>query len=118
MDVDKLRNIMQEQGITRAELAQKSGVNKRTIEGWFDTKHKTFNPTISEFSKVANALGVSLDVLVGVSPLSEPESFYGKYSQYKELLSRIDELDLNSVALINDIIEVFYKRGKDYGGKK
>lgn len=117
MDEERLKSIIKEHNLSYAQLSEISGVSKRTIEGWF-AKDKGFNPTISEFSKIANALGVSLDVLVGVAPLSEPENFYGKYSQYKELLSRIDELDLNSVALINDIIEVFYKRGKDYGGKK
>ena len=111
MDKERLESIIKEHNLSYARLSEISGVSKRTIEGWL-AKDKGFNPTINEFSKVANALGVSLDVLVGITPLSEPERFYGKYSKYKELLSQIDELDLNSVALINDIIEVFYKRKK------
>lgn len=109
MDSEKLRSIMQESGITRAELAKISGVSKRTIEGWFDRKNKTFNPSISDISKVASALGVSLDVIVDGSQMSESESFYAKYSRHKALLAQIEKLDLKSAALINDIVEVFYR---------
>ncbi len=56
--------------------------------------------------KYANALSVSLDVLIGKTSLTEPENFYGRYSRYKELLSKIDELDVKSVALINGIVEL------------
>lgn len=109
MNSDKLRMVMNERGVTRAELAKMSGVSKRTIEGWFDVKHKTFNPSISEISKVADALGVSLDVIIEGSAMTESENFYSKYSHYKNLLAQIDKLDLKSVALINDIVEVFYR---------
>lgn len=112
MDSENLRSIMQENGITRAELARLSGVSKRTIEGWFDTKNKTFNPSISDISKVASALGVSLDVIIKGSDMSESESFYAKYSRHKALLAQIDRLDLKSAALINDIVEVFYRHNQ------
>lgn len=108
MDAEKLKTVIREHGLSYTELSRISGVNRRTIEGWF-AKDKTFNPSISEISKIANALGVSLDTLVGNEPISEPENFYDKYSRYKDLLARIDELDLKSAALINDIVDVFYR---------
>lgn len=109
MNSDRLKLIMQEHGITRAELSRISGVSRRTIEGWFDTKNKTFNPSIRDMSRVASALGVSLDLIVDGSQMSESESFYAKYSRHKALLAQIDKLDLKSAALINDIVEVFYR---------
>lgn len=111
MDKERLKSIIKEHNLSYARLSEISGVSKRTIEGWF-AKDKGFNPTINEFSKVANALGVSLDVLVGITPLSEPEIFYAKYSRHKALLAQIDKLDLKSAELINEIVEVFYKHNK------
>lgn len=108
MNSEKLKSVIRAQGLSHVQLAQMSGVNKRTIDGWF-AKDKTFNPSISEISKVASALGVSLDALVEDSDMSESESFYAKYSRHKALLAQIDKLDLKSAALINDIVEVFYR---------
>ena len=112
MNSERLKKIMQENGITRPELAKISGVSRRTIEGWFDTKHKNFNPTLREISKVATALGVSIDAIVEGTALSESESFYAKYSRHKALLAQIDKLDKKSAELINEIIEIFYKHNK------
>ena len=105
---ETIKEIQKKRGLTNAELAERSGVNKRTLEAWF-AKDGNPNPTLSELQKVADALEVSLDTLVGNKPKTEPENFYDKYSQYKELLAQIDKLDLKSAALINDIVEVFYK---------
>ena len=101
MNSERLKKIMQENGITRPELAKISGVSRRTIEGWFDTKYKNFNPTLREISKVATALGVSIDAIVEGTALSESESFYAKYSR-----------DKKSAELINEIVEIFYKHNK------
>lgn len=105
---DNIKKIQIRRGFTNAELASKSGVKKNTLESWF-TKGENVNPTLSQLRNVASALDVSLDTLVGNTPSSEPETFYDKYSQYKSLLARIDELDLKSAALVNDIVEVFYR---------
>lgn len=105
---EMIKKIQASRGLTNAELAEKSGVKKRTLENWF-AKNGNPNPTLNELQKVAKALEVSLDTLVGNEQMSEPENFYDKYSRYKDLLARIDELDLKSAALINDIVEVFYR---------
>lgn len=108
MNSEKLKLLIREHGYSHTQLAELSGVKKGTIDAWF-AKDKNFNPTISELSKVASALGVSLDALVEDSDMSESESFYAKYSRHKALLAQIDKLDLKSAALINDIVEVFYR---------
>lgn len=108
MSPDKLKSLIRARGLSHAQLAELSGVKKRTIDAWF-AKDKNFNPTISELLKVANVLDVSLDAILDGSSLSESESFYAKYSRHKALLAQIERLDLKSAALINDIVEVFYR---------
>jgi transcriptional regulator with XRE-family HTH domain len=62
MAVDKLKQALAERGLTSGELAKKTGLAKRLIDSWLYAK-KT-NPCVSEFSKAADALGVSMEYLL------------------------------------------------------
>ena len=60
--------IMNEKGISQAELAKGTGIAPSTICDW---KRKQKNPSSDKIVAIANALGVSVSYLLGVD---EPES--------------------------------------------
>jgi transcriptional regulator with XRE-family HTH domain len=62
MAIKKLKQAITERGLTTAQLAEKTGVNTRTINGWLYGKQP--NPTVKDFAKTAAALGVSMEYLL------------------------------------------------------
>lgn len=106
---ERLKALMKERGVTHSELAEISGVKKRTIDGWL-AEEKNFNPTVNELMKVAAVLGVSLDSLLGLSHFTAVEKFYGKYAKFTLIMEKLDKLDSQSVSMISDIIDVFTKK--------
>lgn len=63
--LEKLDCLMEEKSIGKADLSRISGVPYTTIDGFYKKGYK--NAKISTIRKIANALGVSLDYLVGDS---------------------------------------------------
>ena len=68
---ERLKFEMEYLGITTKELSVKSGVNKRTLDHYLMTKPQ--EPSVSNAFKIAQALNVSLDYLMGVSENSQNE---------------------------------------------
>lgn len=62
---------------TQAELARKAGVRPSSITHW----KSGGGPSASELAKVANALGVSMEVLWGEEPMPDLASDAGKLSK-------------------------------------
>lgn len=58
----KIDIIRQQKGLTWAELAQKSGVNKRTLDMWAQ-RQRTPND-VYKLMRIAAALGVSLEDVI------------------------------------------------------
>lgn len=77
---DFLKDEMTYQGITTRELAEKSGINKRTLDNYLMSNPQ--EPSVTNAHKIALALGVSVEYLVT-----------GKESQ-------------NSVPITGEILEV------------
>ena len=53
-----LKLLLEERGMTQAELAERSGIGKSTIGEWI--KGRTKEPTFSKSKRIADALGVPL----------------------------------------------------------
>jgi transcriptional regulator with XRE-family HTH domain len=62
MAIKKLKQAIVARGWTTSELAEKSGVKKRTLDNWL--YGKTPNPLASDLSKASAALGVSVEYLL------------------------------------------------------
>lgn len=62
MVIKKLKKAIDDSGLTRAELAEKSKVKERTLNSWLYGKNP--NPSVEDFLKAAAALGVSIEYLV------------------------------------------------------
>lgn len=61
----RLKQAMKEKHITAQELADKSGVGKSSISQYLNEK---FTPTSTNAKKLAAALGVNSDWLMGIEP--------------------------------------------------
>ena len=62
----KMQTIMEDRGFKTRELAEKAGINKRTIEMWF--QHLRTPNDVYKLKKIADALGCKLEDII------EPEN--------------------------------------------
>lgn len=62
----KIQIVMEERGLSTRELAEKAGINKRTIEMWF--QHLRTPNDVYKLQKIADALGCKLEDII------EPEN--------------------------------------------
>lgn len=95
--VDKLKAIRDEKHLTNVEIAKLSDTPLPTITRVFNGQ--TPNPTFETISRIAVAMGVSLDELVGLKPTDAPhvpsriEAVLNSYTDIlKEKDDRIREL--------------------------
>lgn len=66
INADVLKTIMEQKGVNARQLAEISTVPKSTIDRILSST--TPNPSIQTVSDIAVALGVSIDILAGVTP--------------------------------------------------
>lgn len=109
--VEKLKMVKEEKGLTNAEIADLSTIPLATITRVFN--EKTLNPTFETISRIAIAMGVSLDELVGLKqpdepPLASPiENTLNSYSDLlKEKDIRIEQLLEDKRVLRNEKYKV------------
>ncbi|KHM51269.1 hypothetical protein NZ47_11440 [Anaerovibrio lipolyticus] len=76
---DNLKRLREKNGLTRKELAEKTGFSQSSIT-YYETGKSM--PTVTALCAIASALGVSLDELTGYTPLSE-------YELYKNMVEQI-----------------------------
>lgn len=93
MDVlDKLRAMMDAQGISEYGLAKRSGVPQSTINSLF---RNHYSPTIPTLEALAHALGVSIrDFFDDASSVQEPAAAWPKqlFDKYHELTPKQQDL--------------------------
>ena len=74
---NQIKILMEERGITQQKLASESGVPSTTISEWIGKSKKSETgfrePGITRFHKVAKALGVSMDYLLGEKECEIPD---------------------------------------------
>lgn len=66
---DNLKDIMKQKGITQAWLANKTEITEATISRYLSGVH---SPKIELIAKMAGAMGVSVDYLIGLSSSTIP----------------------------------------------
>jgi len=59
---DRLTDLMQEKGYNKTELSEKTGINRRTLNGWLISKRA---PQIDSLYKLSEHFGCSTDYLLG-----------------------------------------------------
>ena len=65
MDIGtRLRKLIKERGLKQRWVAEKSGVNEMTLQRILDNRH---SPNAANIVRIAEALGVSTDWLLGLS---------------------------------------------------
>lgn len=75
--VERIIKTMQAQGLSQKKLAEKSGITPSTLSDWVGKKKKGEDqrePKISGFKNVADALGVSMDYLLGADECKTPSN--------------------------------------------
>lgn len=73
--VERIKNLLEERGMSQKELAEKCGTTPSTISDWIGKKKKGQDqrePKIWGFKTVADALGVSTDYLLGGDECTTP----------------------------------------------
>ena len=74
---NQIKILMEDRGITQQKLASESGVPSTTISEWIGKSKKSETgfrePGITRFHKVAKALGVSMDYLLGEKECEIPD---------------------------------------------
>jgi transcriptional regulator with XRE-family HTH domain len=90
--VEKLKMIKDDKGLSNAEIATLSNIPLATITRVFNGQ--TPNPTFETISRIAFALGASLDELSGLKPLDAPDivaPIETTLNSYVELLKEKDD---------------------------
>lgn len=90
--VEKLKTIKEEKDLTNAEIAKLSNIPLPTITRVFNGQ--TPNPTFETITRIASALGVSLDEISGLKqpdeqPIASP--IVTTLNSYSELLAEKDK---------------------------
>lgn len=67
---DNLRDLMKQKGITQAWLAEQTEITEATISRYLSGVH---SPKIELVAKMAGAMGVSVDYLIGLSSSTIPD---------------------------------------------
>jgi transcriptional regulator with XRE-family HTH domain len=89
------------------KVADAVGVSKAHI--WELEKGRTDNPSMALVTKLADHFGLSLAALVGEDPVAEPDIRIGR------MFRRARELELEDLALLDDMMQTLLKRRKKTG---
>lgn len=60
--MQRMKETMQEKGIRQTDLVEKTGIDKGALSSYMNGRYM---PNAEKFAKIANALGVSVDYLLG-----------------------------------------------------
>lgn len=97
---ENLKDEMEYQGVTTKELAQKSGVGKRTIDHYLMTNPQ--EPGVYNAQKIAKALNVSVEYLVTGTEYKSPLALTG---ERLEFLNSFEKLPADDRLLILSLIK-------------
>ena len=99
---DRLKLLRKEKHLTQKDISIRSGIAEPTI-----TKYETgkLNPKFETVQKLANALGVSVSALYGVSDFSEFDNKY--HSDYLSVFVKLLELAEKFDPLTYDLLYSF-----------
>lgn len=97
---ENLKDEMEYQGLTTKDLAQKSGVSKRTIDNYLLANPQ--EPGVYNAQKIAKALNVSVEYLVTGAEYKSPVAITG---ERLEFLNSFEKLPADDRLLILSLIK-------------
>ncbi|BDC97095.1 helix-turn-helix domain-containing protein [Treponema saccharophilum] len=97
---ETLREEISYQGITLKELAEKSGVPKRTLESYVDARARI--PTAENAVKIAKSLNVTVEYLV--TGVAEHSNVYAELSELQQTIKEILSIPHEQFKPIREII--------------
>ena len=115
---ERIRFVMDEKGISQAELAKRTGLNKGAISSYLNNKYK---PKQDAIYLLANALGVSEIWLMGLTENMQPSDIHSQWGNDKANREYLAH-DPQPLALYNEIkdrqdIYILFDKTKDLDPK-
>ena len=104
---ENLKDEMEYQGLTTKDLAQKSGVSKRTIDNYLLANPQ--EPGVYNAQKIAKALNVSVEYLVTGTEYKSPLALTG---ERLEFLNSFEKLPPDDRLLILSLIKKIQTNSK------
>lgn len=101
---ERLRDLRQAKGMTQQELAGRVGVSRRAI-AYYESEGNT--PIVSNLPKVAGALGVSLEELLGIKKIRPDKQDPGTKKLWKKFqqVRALPERDQRAIIrMINSLV--------------
>ncbi len=108
---DRIKRCRLALGMSKAKLASKAGLTRPTIT-YYENRNVT--PTLQSLRKLADALGVTVDYLVGIE--KDPKDS-GDF-KIQLLFKNINELSEREILLMEEMCERVRKRDGKRSGKK
>ena len=103
---ENLRDFIEYKGMLRKEVAEKAGINKRTLDTYLDNRAVIPNAEVAV--KLAKAMGTTVEFLVTGEDSANPEqrlySDFETYRKYKKLVSELDSLSPELLESISAMI--------------
>lgn len=88
-----IRGIMQEQGISEAELSRRSGLALSTIYGYLDGRMRGDRPRRETFDKLAKGLGVDVSDLYAMADRADASGERRIIGYYRQLSTDTDRAE-------------------------
>ena len=99
---DNLKDLIEYKGIVRKELSAQTGISKRTIDTYLDSRAVIPNAEVAV--KIAKALGTSVEFLVtGEDSVNHEQKVYSDFETYRKYKNIVHELDTLSPDLLKSI---------------
>ena len=99
---DNLKDLIDFKGIVRKELSAQTGISKRTIDTYLDSRAVIPNAEVAV--KLAKALGTSVEFLVtGEDSVNHEQKLYSDFDTYRKYKKIVNELDSLSPELLKSI---------------
>lgn len=94
-------------GFTQTELANELGITRRMIAYY---EGETDHPPSNLLSGLAQALGVTIEVLLGTTPLKKPPK--ANNSRLQRRLQQIEKLEVGEKRQVLQLLDAFIERGQ------
>ncbi len=109
---DNLKTQIEYKGIIIKELAAKTGISKRTIDTYVDSRAVIPNAEIAV--KLADALDTSVEYLVKGTESNKdidiPKTVQKDFSKYKKIISDLDSIPQEYIPLLETMIHAVARK--------
>ena len=100
---ERIRKIMESQGLKKHTLAEKAGIAAPTIQNWYTSRN--YQPTIYSLSRICEALNISMSQLF----LEEGATMYPITEELNFLIESYLKIDIEGRQLFLDLLKKLRK---------